>query len=147
MLINVRRKPFGPVHSGLLSYADKCIPCSLGRSGVKTTKREGDGATPAGSFQILYGYRRSDRGQTLFSQLPMFPINEDDGWCDDANHPNYNQPVKLPVPNSHEKMMRNDRLYDVCLVLDYNIDPCAKNLGSAIFFHLTREDHGPTEGC
>lgn len=147
LLLNVKRKPLGPKHAGLLSYGGNIIPCALGRSGVTTLKREGDGATPYGEFRILYGYFRPDRVLYVNTQLPLFPITEVSGWCDEANDPNYNSFVSLPFPKSHEKMMRDDRLYDVCLVLDYNIHPKARNMGSAIFFHLTRPDRGPTEGC
>ncbi len=147
MLLDVRRKPTGSLHTGILSYDDKSIPCSLGRSGITTLKREGDGATPFGEFRLLYGYFRPDRGLLAKTQLPFLPITEASGWCDEANHPNYNAFVTLPFPKSHEKMMRDDRLYDVCIVLDYNIFPKARNMGSAIFFHLTRPDRGPTEGC
>ncbi len=44
-------------------------------------------------------------------------------------------------------MLRGDRLYDVCLVLDWNFSRRARNRGSAIFIHLTRKDGGPTQGC
>jgi L,D-peptidoglycan transpeptidase YkuD (ErfK/YbiS/YcfS/YnhG family) len=44
-------------------------------------------------------------------------------------------------------MLREDRLYDACLVLDWNFLKRARNRGSAIFLHLTREDGGPTAGC
>ena len=32
-------------------------------------------------------------------------------------------------------------------MLDYNIAPRRKNLGSAIFLHCARPDYGPTEAC
>lgn len=147
MFLDVRRRPGAEQHKGVLSYAGKSIPCSLGRSGITAFKREGDGATPAGEFRILYGFFRPDRKLNLKTQLSMRPISENSGWCDEANHPSYNDFVTLPFSKSHEKMMRDDRLYDVCLVLDYNIQPKARHIGSAIFFHLTRPDCGPTEGC
>lgn len=147
MLIDVRRNPNGPVHSGLLSYHNLTIPCSLGRSGITAFKREGDGATPFGDFSLLYGYYRADRNRLAPTQIPLFQITEGSGWCDEPTDPNYNAFVDLPYPKSHETMMRDDRLYDVCLVLDYNIEPKSRFMGSAIFFHLTRADIGPTEGC
>ncbi len=69
------------------------------------------------------------------------------GWCDAPSDPCYNRPVALPFRASHEKMLRTDRLYDVCIVLDWNFSRRARNRGSAIFMHLTREDRGPTQGC
>jgi L,D-peptidoglycan transpeptidase YkuD (ErfK/YbiS/YcfS/YnhG family) len=44
-------------------------------------------------------------------------------------------------------MHRDDRLYDACLVLDWNYTKRARNRGSAIFLHMTRTDKGPTAGC
>ena len=44
-------------------------------------------------------------------------------------------------------MRRSDRLYDYCLVLDWNISPRRRGRGSAIFFHLARPGFAPTQGC
>lgn len=74
-------------------------------------------------------------------------VSADLGWCDAPSHPRYNRPVALPFGGSHEKMLRAVRLYDVCLVLDWNFSRRARNRGSAIFMHLTRMDGGPTQGC
>lgn len=147
MILTVKRKPGGKAHHGLLRVNGSTMDCALGRSGITTQKREGDGATPAGRFPLLYGYYRDDRIFRPKTSLELFKIKADDGWCDDLNHPAYNSHVSLPFGASHEIMMRNDRLYDVCLVLDYNISTCAKGMGSAIFFHQTSEAFGPTEGC
>ncbi len=67
------------------------------------------------------------------------------GWCDAPQSACYNRPVRLSFRASHEKMLRSDRLYDICLVLDWNFTRRARNRGSAIFMHLTRPDGGPTE--
>ena len=44
-------------------------------------------------------------------------------------------------------MWREDRLYDVVGILDYNIRPRVRGRGSAIFLHLARPDLSPTQGC
>ncbi len=44
-------------------------------------------------------------------------------------------------------MSRKDGLYDICLVLDWNIRSRARYRGSAIFFHLIRPGYEPTAGC
>ena len=44
-------------------------------------------------------------------------------------------------------MWRHDRLYDVVVVIDYNLSPVRRGAGSAIFLHLARADFIPTEGC
>ena len=43
--------------------------------------------------------------------------------------------------------MREDRLYDVCLVLDWNVHPRARHRGSAIFLHIAGPGFAPTQGC
>src|SRR3546814_7129542 len=88
--------------------------------------------------------RSSDRPVT---GLPCEPIAPDDGWCDDPGDPAYNRPVRLPYPASHERLAREDHLYDVVVVLGHNDDPVVPGAGSAVFLHLARSDYGATEGC
>jgi len=145
--LKVTRKPGKNQFSGFLSYKNRTIICSLGKSGTCTFKNEGDGATPVGKFELLYGLYRKDRVTLPATQFPFFEIKEDNGWCDGPKHPQYNQPVRLPFAASHEKMFRKDGVYDICIILNYNIWPISQNRGSAIFFHLMNEEKGPTEGC
>ncbi|MCO6391439.1 L,D-transpeptidase family protein [Aliihoeflea aestuarii] len=132
---------------GLLCVAGRVIRCALGRGGIKTIKREGDGATPLGSMRLMHAFVRRDRMRPLFSGLSLKPIGEDDGWCDAPADRNYNRPVSLPYKASHERMRRGDHLYDVVIVLDANMRPRKRGMGSAIFFHLARPGYLPTEGC
>ena len=141
------RKPGKNRSAGLLHFAGQTVECRLGKTGITTRKREGDKATPAGSYKILFGYFRKDRIKQPQCDIHFEEIRPDDGWCDDICSPNYNQPVKLPLRQSHEQMNRDDRLYDVCIVLDYNIHPVKRMAGSAIFFHLTSKEMRPTLGC
>lgn len=145
--IHVRKKENAEIHHGLLTYNDITIDCCLGRSGLTSDKKEGDGATPIGTLQLLYGFHRQDRLPKPDSALSFSPIEVNDGWCDSPDDPNYNALVKLPFEPSHEVMTREDRLYDICIVLDYNISPAVSGLGSAIFFHHTSPELKPTEGC
>ena len=77
----------------------------------------------------------------------MSPIGDALGWCEVPDDRNYNRPVKIPYGASHERMKRDDRLYDACIVLDWNIRPRRRGRGSAIFFHLARPGFTPTQGC
>jgi hypothetical protein len=63
---------------------------------------------------------------------------EDMLWCDQPDDANYNRLVRAPFGRRHEEMKRKDGLYDICLVLDWNVTARARNRGSAIFFHLIR---------
>jgi L,D-peptidoglycan transpeptidase YkuD (ErfK/YbiS/YcfS/YnhG family) len=123
------------------------FPCALGRGGITANKREGDGGTPLAAMRLLSGYFRRDQFVAGRSRLPMSPIGADLGWCEVSDDRNYNRPVKIPYGASHERMKRDDRLYDACLVLDWNIRPRRRGRGSAIFFHLARPGFTPTQGC
>ena len=131
-----------------LTIGRRNFPCALGRGGVSTTKREGDGATPAGRFPLRYVLFRADRLSRPPTALDAFAIAPNDGWCDDpADAAHYNRPVRLPHPARSEQLWRGDALYDVLVVLGHNDAPPQPGLGSAIFLHVARPDYSPTEGC
>ncbi|WP_408022685.1 L,D-transpeptidase family protein [Stappia albiluteola] len=145
-LLTVRRRPANKAQ-GLLTHGSITIPCAIGRGGPTARKREGDGATPLGQFELLKVYYRPDRLRKPVTRLPVEPMHPMLGWCDAPADPCYNQPVLLPFAGSHEKLWREDHLYDIVVVLDYNLFPPVDGKGSAIFFHLARPDYSPTEGC
>jgi len=121
--------------------------CALGKGGVRPDKREGDGATPIGRFPLRRVLYRPDRSPPPATALPCAAIAPEDGWCDDPADPAYNRPVRLPHPARHERMWRDDALYDLVIVIGHNDDPPVAGLGSAVFVHLARPDWAPTEGC
>ncbi len=144
--IIVRKRP-GHVSQGLLSVGGRTFVCALGRGGISSNKREGDGATPLGAMRLIGAYYRPDRIRNRSARLAMTPINAQSGWCDAQVDRNYNCPVKLPYAASHEVMQRKDELYNVVIILDYNLQPRLKGRGSAIFFHIARPGFTPTQGC
>ena len=121
--------------------------CALGRAGVTKNKREGDGATPAGTWPLRRVLYRADKIDPVQTLLTLEVIQEEDGWCDAPGDPDYNKQVTLPYPASAEQLWRDDDLYDVVVVLGYNDDPVVDGLGSAIFLHIAHEEYAPTEGC
>ena len=121
--------------------------CAIGRGGIGPKRAEGDGITPVGRWPMRRLLYRADRLPRPAALLPCQPIGPDDGWCDDPADPAYNRPVRLPYPAGHERLARDDHLYDLVVVLGYNDDPVVAGAGSAIFLHLARDDYGPTEGC
>src|SRR5690606_13177918 len=131
----------------ILQWAGATFPCALGRGGIAAIKREGDGATPLGRMRLLSGWFRSGRMPAMSSPLPFRRIGPADGWCDAPGDRNYNRRVTLPYPASCETMLRQDRLYDCVIVLDFNIRPRRRGVGSAIFFHIAKEGFLPTESC
>jgi L,D-peptidoglycan transpeptidase YkuD (ErfK/YbiS/YcfS/YnhG family) len=132
---------------GELQWLDRVTRCALGRNGVREDKREGDGATPAGSFPLREVYFRADRVAAPSTGLPTSPISPDLGWCDDPADAAYNRPVRLPYAARHERLWRDDELYDLVVVIGYNDDPVEPGRGSAVFLHVARSDFAPTEGC
>jgi L,D-peptidoglycan transpeptidase YkuD (ErfK/YbiS/YcfS/YnhG family) len=124
------------------------IPCAIGRSGIGRNKNEGDGKTPAGRFAMAWFLFRPDAGFHPRRNFRALPIRRDSAWCDDPADRNYNRLIRLPPgETSRERLWRQDRLYDVVGIVDYNIRPRVRGRGSAIFFHLAREDLSPTAGC
>ncbi len=144
--LRVARTFSGP-SCGLLVAAGFAVPCALGRSGITRRKREGDGATPQGRWRLLSVLYRADRLRRPSTRLPCRPLRPDDGWCDDPADRRYNRPVALPYPGRHERLWRTDHLYDVIVVLDYNLSSPRPGAGSAIFLHVAGPGFPPTEGC
>jgi L,D-peptidoglycan transpeptidase YkuD (ErfK/YbiS/YcfS/YnhG family) len=119
----------------------------VGAGGVRPDKKEGDKATPAGTFPLPFGMYRQDRIRVPHTDLPMTPLREAHAWVDDPKDPKYNQLVELPYPAHTEKLWRNDGIYDLLVVVGYNMNPTQPGAGSAIFLHIARPDFSPTEGC
>lgn len=132
---------------GWATLGEKRWRCVVGAGGVREDKVEGDGATPVGDFPLRHVYFRNDRLVLPSVRLPARPISEHDGWCDDPRSPAYNRLVRIPNDWSHEKMWREDGLYDLVVVVGYNDDPPEGEWGSAIFLHIARDDMSPTHGC
>ena len=133
--------------AGRCRFAGRLYRCALGRAGILRDKREGDGATPAGSFPLRRLLYRPDREAAPACALPAAAIAPGDGWCDDPRHPAYNRPVALPFAARCERLWRADGLYDLLLVTGHNDDPPVRGAGSAIFVHLAGADLAPTAGC
>lgn len=137
----------GAKSTGSLRIGSRIFRCSLGRSGRAVLKTEGDGTTPRGKFPLRALFYRSDRKFRPISPFPSVSIDDRDGWCDDSRCRSYNRPITMPATVKHERMLRNDRLYDVIIPLGFNDRNTISGRGSAIFFHLAKEGYGPTEGC
>ncbi len=135
--LTLNRRP-GSASQGVLIMSGRALPCAIDRSGIRSSKREGDGATPVGRLAPVAVLWRPDRGPPPATRLPLHPIGPRDGWCDAGFDANYNRPVSLPYARSHEVMARADALYDMVVVLDWNYRRRLQGRGSAIFLHLAR---------
>lgn len=132
---------------GWLSWGEHRVRCALGRGGVSAKKREGDGATPIGTFTLRRVHFRADRVERPETGLPILELSENDAWCDDPDYPLYNTKVVTPYPARTEPLWRDDHLYDLLVVLGHNDDPVVPGEGSAIFLHVAAPEYAPTEGC
>ena len=128
-----------------LRFAGRAWPCSIGRSGVRVDKREGDGATPAGEHRIVGLLWRPDRMARPVDWA--VPIRPGDLWSDDPAREEYNLMVRAPHAGSHERLRRADPLYDLVILTDWNWPRAERGRGSAIFLHRWRRPGVPTEGC
>jgi L,D-peptidoglycan transpeptidase YkuD (ErfK/YbiS/YcfS/YnhG family) len=133
--------------SGLAEWRGQKLRCAVGGSGISSAKREGDGATPAGSFAMRFVLFRPDRGSAPRTALPCRALDRRDGWCDDPADPLYNRLIQLPYTASSESLWRDDMLYDLIVPLGYNDLSVVPDRGSAIFLHLAAPDFAPTAGC
>jgi L,D-peptidoglycan transpeptidase YkuD (ErfK/YbiS/YcfS/YnhG family) len=133
--------------SGYLKYKNFKFRCALGKGGIKQKEREGDFITPKGKFKLIKIYYRSDRIKKISSVLKKIKIKKNMGWCDDVSSNYYNKQIKINKKFSHEKLYRKDKVYDIVVVLNYNLNPIIKGKGSAIFLHVAKKNYKKTQGC
>ena len=121
----------------------------VGRNGVRADKREGDGATPAGTFPVgrtMYGNSPSPGVRFHYVRLKC-----GDWWVEDARSPAYNTfqrvgcgrapPFRVTTPD----LSTSPRAYAHLAVIDYNMNPVIPGRGSGIFLHV--QIGKPTSGC
>jgi L,D-peptidoglycan transpeptidase YkuD (ErfK/YbiS/YcfS/YnhG family) len=144
--MTVRRRPGNP-RQGWLVAGPLALPVALGRGGIKANKREGDGATPRGTFRLKRLWWRAGRHPRPATFLPAQRIMPDDGWCEDPSDRHYNRRIKVPPNSKADRLARKDDLYDYIVELDHNTRPRIAGRGSAVFIHVARPGFAPTAGC
>ena len=135
------------INKNYLTYNNYKVKCALGKRGIGNKRREGDFITPKGNFKIKYILYRKDRIKRIQSKIKKIIIKKNMGWCDDPLSKDYNKLIKIPSEYNYEKLYKKDNVYDIILVLNYNMNPVVKNKGSAIFIHVTKANYKKTEGC
>ena len=130
-----------------LIYKGYKLKCSIGKSGITSSKKEGDLATPKGIFKLGPLYYRKDRIKKLKCKINKRTIKINMGWCDDSGSKKYNKEIKLPSKYSAEKLYKKNNSYDIFINIKYNYFPVIKKAGSAIFLHLCNKKYKPTKGC
>ena len=135
------------INKKYLTYKNYKAKCALGKRGIAYKRKEGDLITPKGEYKIKFILYRKDRLKKITSKIKLIVIKKNMGWCDDPNSNHYNKLVKLPYEYNYEKLYKKENIYDIILVLDYNMNPVIKNRGSAIFIHIAKKNYKKTEGC
>ncbi len=130
-----------------LLYKGYKLKCSIGKSGVTQSKKEGDLTTPKGLFGLGLLYYRKDKIKLLKCKIKKRAIKKGMGWCDDSKSKKYNQEISFPFKYGAEKLYRKDKIYDIFINIKYNQLPIVKGKGSAIFLHLSNKKYKPTSGC
>lgn len=141
------RAAAGNRQRGWLRLDGRIIPVTLGRGGILTDKREGDGGTPRGVFHAVRLWWRADRHPRPHTGLPVRRIATTDAWSEDPADRRYNQPIRIGDGEPGDRLMREDHLYDFIIEIDHNTRPIIPGRGSAVFLHLARENFEPTAGC
>lgn len=124
------------------------IPAGIGRKGfaVPGAKREGDQQSPSGFFRLgqLFCYDKDVK-----TRMPFIQTTAEDKWIDDPDSPDYNRHVRGETQaKSYEKLKIRSDEYKYCMVIEYNMHPVVKDMGSAIFLHLSEgENPNPSAGC
>ena len=135
------------IKKNFLLYKDYKLKCSVGKSGIAHSKKEGDMTTPKGIFELGLLYYRKDRIKFLKSKIKKKVIKKNMGWCNDSRSNKYNKEICFPFKYRSEKLYRKDRIYDILINIKYNQSPTIKKRGSAIFLHLSDKRFKPTSGC
>ena len=130
-----------------LTFNDYKVKCAIGKRGIGNKTKEGDLITPKGIYKIKYVLYRKDRVKNINTKIRKIIIRKNMGWCDDVRSKQYNKLIKLPSSYNHEKLYKKENIYDIILVLSYNMKPIIKNKGSAIFIHVSNRNYKKTEGC
>jgi len=134
------------IKKNLLLYKGYKIKCSIGKSGINSSKKEGDLTSPKGQFKLGLLYYRKDRIKHLKCKIKKKIIKKNMGWCDDSRSKKYNREINFPFKYRAEKLYRKDKIYDILINIKYNYQPTKKKRGSAIFLHLTN-NYKTTLGC
>ena len=103
--------------------------------------------TPKGIFKIVGLFYRKDRVGLINTKIKKTVISKNTGWCDDTRSKSYNRLIKFPFKYSAERFYKKENIYDLILVLDFNMNPVRRNRGSAIFIHVAKNNFKPTRGC
>lgn len=135
------------IKKNYLIFQNYKVKCAIGKRGINIKKKEGDLITPKGTFKIKKLLYRRDKIGAINTKLKKIVIKKNMGWCNDTKSKDYNKLISFPFRFTAERLYRKDNIYDLILVLNYNMNPIRKGKGSAIFIHIAKNNFSATEGC
>lgn len=131
-------------HNGVWSETLRCS-ARVGRNGITSSKREGDGKTPSGIYSFGQAFGVAGNPGTSRSWLK---VNNNHYWVDDVNSSYYNKLVdasQIGIKwSSAEHLISYPTAYRYAIAINYNTT-CIRGVGSAIFLHCSTG--GSTAGC
>ncbi len=139
-------------------------PVSLGRYGMawgrgllertdqQRFKKEGDGRSPAGIFDLGTAFGVADSLPESSRNYPYLPVTSSSYCVEDTGSPNYNRLIDLSEIDSkvwrkRSPLLRSDGLFQWGVVVEQNTSPVTVGAGSCIFLHVWRGAHIGTAGC
>ncbi len=113
-------------------------------------KREGDGKSPAGVFDLTSAF--GSNAKPDFVKLPFTKLEKSTECVDDTKSASYNKIVdRFKIGNfdwqSSEKMLEIGAQYDLGVFVAHNSNPVKKDNGSCIFLHIWKDETTGTAGC
>ena len=136
-------------NKGILKFSKYDIETTayIGKNGVTSEKKEGDGKTPIGEFELGIMLGRHLREKNT-NGLKYIQITKDMYWVDDPKSKYYNQLVDISKVerdwNSAENLIDYPIQYEYLIEIKTNPNNIPGK-GSAIFLHCTNNE--PTAGC
>jgi L,D-peptidoglycan transpeptidase YkuD (ErfK/YbiS/YcfS/YnhG family) len=121
----------------------------VGRNGLRLNRREGDGTTPIGTFDIssrMYGNQPNPGVKFRYTRLRC-----GDWWVEDPASPAYNTFQRIgcgrrpPFKTTTPDMSKDTTAYAYLAVIEFNMNPIVRGRGSGIFLHV--QTGSPTNGC
>lgn len=122
------------------------IKADVGSKGIAAIddKVEGDHKTPSGLYPLKTAYGTLP----LNLKIDYKHATDEDKFVDDPNSPEYNTWVTGDTTaQSYEEMLREDGIYKIGVVINYNMAPIIPGKGSAIFMHIWYGPNIGTTGC
>ncbi|MCE5251290.1 hypothetical protein LLG96_13830 [bacterium] len=123
------------------------------RDPSEPVKREGDGKSPMGVFELVHAWGYLPRTQ-VDTRFPYTMADSSLICIDDVRSEYYNMVVNMREKSldpgalpSHETMLRDDDYYKYTILVGHNMNPVVQGAGCCIFLHLWGGENSSTAGC